>query len=239
MKNWESRATRVLRANPLSPTPPSPPTKTLGETPPEATVLPPVVLTIVVARKQDDYDEDYDYDSTTEFEARSSEGGNSGGSAPADHVIDLTFGTVGSGTWQINNIDYTPPSLPTLLTIINGGTYDSNFTKTEHTCAGITHPFHLQGHAFDVVQCASGPVNYKNPPRRDVVGVSDGGVIIWFRAGPWFLHCHIDLHLEAGLAVVLAEAPNDFRGDGPKSGIVTQQYLDLCSAYNALPADMQ
>ncbi|KAJ7141362.1 laccase 16 [Mycena epipterygia] len=184
--------------------------------------------------------------------------GAPGGDAPADHVIDLSFGTAGSGTWQINNIVYTPPSLPTLLNIINGGAYDSNFTKAEHTfilkadevvelrihgaAHGITHPFHLHGHAFDVVQSASGPVNYKNPPRRDVVGVSDGGVIIRFRAdnpGPWFLHCHIDWHLEAGLAVVFAEAPKDFSGDGPKSGIISQQYLDLCPAYNALPAEMQ
>ncbi|KAJ7115448.1 hypothetical protein C8R44DRAFT_794661, partial [Mycena epipterygia] len=133
-----------------------------------------------------------------------------GGSTPADHVIDLTFGT------QINNIVYTPPSLPTLLNIINGGTYDSNFTKAEHTfilnlkadevvelrihgaAHGITHPFHIHGHAFDVVQS----VNYKNP---------------------------------AGLAIVFAEVPRDFR-DGPKSGIVTLQYLDLCPAYDVLPA---
>lgn len=47
---------------------------------------------------------------------------------------------------------------------------------------------------------------------------------------------HIDWHLEAGLAVVFAEAPTEFRGDGPKSGIITPQYLDLCPAYNALPA---
>ncbi|KAJ7155816.1 laccase [Mycena filopes] len=179
------------------------------------------------------------------------------GDAPADHIIDLQFGTAGSGTWQINNIVYTPPSLPTLLNMINGGFYDANYTTAEHTfilqpdevvelrihgsANGITHPFHLHGHAFDVVKSASGPVNYKNPPRRDVIGVSDGGVIIRFRAdnpGPWFLHCHIDWHLEAGLAVVFAEAPRQFK-EGPKSGIVSQQYLDLCPAYNALPVDQQ
>ncbi|KAJ7147917.1 laccase 17 [Mycena crocata] len=180
--------------------------------------------------------------------------GAPGGEAPADHVIDLQFGTAGSGTWQINNVVYEPPKLPTLLNIINGGFYDSNYTKPEHTfilqpdevvelrihgaAHGITHPFHLHGHAFDVIKSASGPVNYKNPPRRDVVAVSDGGVIIRFRAdnpGPWFLHCHIDWHLEAGLAVVFAEAPREFAmKDGPKSGIVTPQYLDLCPAYNAL-----
>ncbi|KAJ6469202.1 laccase [Mycena vitilis] len=201
--------------------------------------------------------------------------GAPGGDAPADHVIDLQFGTAGPGLWQINGISYVPPTLPTLLNMINGGDTAANYTKAEHTfilkanevvelrihgsANGITHPFHLHGHAFDVVQSASGPVNYKNPPRRDVIAVEGGGVIIRFRGmlslafyfalqliahtadnpGPWFLHCHIDWHLEAGLAVVFAEAPDDFRGPGPKSGIVTQQYLDLCPAYNALPAELQ
>ncbi|KAF8175059.1 hypothetical protein K438DRAFT_1979933 [Mycena galopus ATCC 62051] len=45
---------------------------------------------------------------------------------------------------------------------------------------GIAHPFHLHGHAFDIVQSASGPVNYVNPPRRDVIGVEKRGVIIRF-----------------------------------------------------------
>ncbi|KAJ7160007.1 Cupredoxin [Mycena crocata] len=147
----------------------------------------------------------------------------------------------GSGTWQTNNIVYEPPRLPALLNIINGGFWDANYTKLEHTfilkadevvellihgaAHGIIHPFHLQ--------CVcSGPVNYKNPPPRDMVAVSDGDVLIRFRAdnpGPWFLHCHIDWHLEAGLAVVFAEAPNSFANkDDPKSGIASQQYLDLC-----------
>ncbi|KAJ6481559.1 laccase [Mycena vitilis] len=183
--------------------------------------------------------------------------GAPGGDAPADHVIDLQFGTAGPGLWQINGLSYVPPTLPTLLNMINGGNMSANYTKAEHTfilqpnevvelrihgsANGITHPFHLHGHAFDIVQSASGPVNYKNPPRRDVIGVEAGGVVIRFRAdnpGPWFLHCHIDWHLEAGLAVVFAEAPNDFR-DGPKSGIVSQQYLDLCPAYNALAPEFQ
>ncbi|KAJ6596228.1 laccase 17 [Mycena vulgaris] len=183
--------------------------------------------------------------------------GAPGGSAPADHVIDLSFDTAGKGTWEINGIVYTPPSLPTLLSIINGATVASDFTVGEHTfilvpnevvelrihgsAHGITHPFHLHGHAFDVIQSAQGPVNYVNPPRRDVVGVEAGGVIIRFRAdnpGPWFLHCHIDWHLEAGLAVVFAESPEAIR-EGSKSNIITPQWLDLCPAYNALPADLQ
>ncbi|OJA20762.1 hypothetical protein AZE42_13517 [Rhizopogon vesiculosus] len=36
-------------------------------------------------------------------------------------------------------------------------------------------------------------------------------VIRWVtdNSGPWFLHCHIDWHLDAGFAVVMAESPSD------------------------------
>uniref|UniRef100_A0A8H8CKY3 Laccase n=1 Tax=Psilocybe cubensis TaxID=181762 RepID=A0A8H8CKY3_PSICU len=121
----------------------------------------------------------------------------------------------------------------------------------------------LHGHAFDVVQSMQGPANYVNPPRRDVVGVGGSTVIIRFQSdnpGPWFFHCRkillkgklivthrkptthiildIDWHLEAGLAVVFAERPNDQRV-GPQSEIIKQTWLDLCPIYKALPADQQ
>ena len=34
--------------------------------------------------------------------------------------------------------------------------------------------------------------------------------------GPWFLHCHIDPHLEAGFAVVLAGDTPDVKADNPE-----------------------
>ncbi|KAJ7124461.1 laccase 16 [Mycena epipterygia] len=179
------------------------------------------------------------------------------GSNPPDHVIDLTFNAAGNGIWEINGIVYTPPTLPTLLKIINGATVASDFNISEHTFIlqknevvqlnihgsdhGIKHPFHLHGHAFDIVQSAQGPLNFVNPPRRDVIAVEQGGVSIQFRAdnpGPWFLHCHIDWHLEAGLAVVFAEAPEDQR-TGPQAEVISSQWLDLCPSYYALPIDEQ
>ena len=56
--------------------------------------------------------------------------------------------------------------------------------------------------------------NYVNPPQRDVVstGTTGDNVTIRFTTdnpGPWFLHCHIDFHLEAGFAIVLAEDTAD------------------------------
>jgi iron transport multicopper oxidase len=62
---------------------------------------------------------------------------------------------------------------------------------------------HLHGHAFYVVRSAGqSTYNYVNPPQRDVVSIGDTGdnVTLRFRTdspGPWFLHCHIDFHLEA------------------------------------------
>lgn len=47
-----------------------------------------------------------------------------------------------------------------------------------------------------------------------------------------------DWHLEAGLAVVFAERPNDQR-TGPQAEIIKQTWLDLCPIYKALPADQQ
>ncbi|CAA7270037.1 unnamed protein product [Cyclocybe aegerita] len=187
--------------------------------------------------------------------------GAPGGSAPADRVIDLSFTRSTNNNqlkWTINGIQYHSPTVPTLLNIIaNGATVESDFTTPEHTFVlnhneiielvihgsanGHVHPFHLHGHAFDIVQGNSGPSNYVNPPRRDVVGVKGSTVIIRFKAdnpGPWFLHCHIDWHLEAGLAVVFAEAPNEQR-TGPQSQIIKQEWLDLCPIYNALPAELQ
>jgi iron transport multicopper oxidase len=97
---------------------------------------------------------------------------------------------------------------------------------------------HLHGHSFSVVRSAgSSTYNYKNPVRRDVV--SSGGLVpgvdnttIRFttdNTGPWFLHCHIDWHLAAGMAVVFAEdQPDTARYDQPSS-----QWENLCPSYNS------
>jgi iron transport multicopper oxidase len=189
--------------------------------------------------------------------------GAPGGSGPADVVIDLDFTkTVDANksvAWEINGIQYIPPDIPTLVNIIqNDATTANDFLTSEHTFVvgrnqvvevnikgalnGITHPFHLHGHAFDVIQSSDGGgLNFVNPPRRDVVGVGGPGVIIRFltdNPGSWFLHCHIDWHLEAGLAVVFAERPEDSRV-GNQSQIVKQTWLDLCPMYDALPPNEQ
>ena len=50
--------------------------------------------------------------------------------------------------------------------------------------------------------------------------------------GPWFLHCHIDPHAEAGLGVVLAVDTNT-----TSKFTTTDAWKDLCPTYNALSSD--
>ncbi|KAI0269645.1 laccase 4 [Russula aff. rugulosa BPL654] len=86
------------------------------------------------------------------------------------------------------------------------------FRQNTYTSDNVQHPIHLHGHSFHVVRSAgSDSYNFVNPVVRDVVSIgtskSDLVTIRFFtdNPGPWFLHCHIDWHLNAGLAVVFAE----------------------------------
>ncbi|KAI1309734.1 hypothetical protein EDD11_003986 [Mortierella claussenii] len=83
------------------------------------------------------------------------------------------------------------------------------------------HPFHLHGHVFQIVgrgvgkydasQPYPGYFNTTNPARRDTVLIpTEENVAIRFRAnnpGVWLFHCHIEWHLQAGLATTIIEAP--------------------------------
>ncbi|KZS91091.1 laccase [Sistotremastrum niveocremeum HHB9708] len=176
--------------------------------------------------------------------------------------IDLNKDQFGVYHWTINNASFTPPPLPVLLQILSGARQPFDFLPNgsvyslpQNTAIRINipdthgifdaHPFHLHGHNFDIIRSAGQYVeNYVNPPRRDVVAVSDGGplgqdgpsgVSFCFQTnnpGPWILHCHIDWHLNQGLAVVMAEAPAAVVS-GPNSVHVPPDLDDLCVAFNA------
>ncbi|CAE6476866.1 unnamed protein product [Rhizoctonia solani] len=173
---------------------------------------------------------------------------------PADMTVDLTFSLgQAAGTWAINNITYKSPYDPALLTILKDkdGVTESDFTPTAHTVIlpknkciefnlkgssriPITHPVHLHGHTFSVVQYGNSTPNYINPPQGDVVGTPDAGVRLRFKTdnpGPWFLHCHIDWHLVEGFAMVFAEAPEEVK-NGPESVPVDSKWKKLCTAYD-------
>ncbi|OBA21155.1 cell surface ferroxidase [Metschnikowia bicuspidata var. bicuspidata NRRL YB-4993] len=90
------------------------------------------------------------------------------------------------------------------------------------------HPFHLHGHTFQVISRSEGTDDDENPQiynlldtlhthfpehplvRDTVVVQSNGFVVLRFKAnnpGVWLFHCHVDWHLEQGLAITLVESP--------------------------------
>lgn len=98
----------------------------------------------------------------------------------------------------------------------------------------------MHGHVFQIVARGEGVYDgsqdnnltwyLDNPVQRDVVQVPSGGfTIIRFRAdnpGAWFFHCHIEWHLESGLAAVFIEAP-EVAQERIK---LPQAFEDICTA---------
>ena len=138
-----------------------------------------------------------------------------------------------------------------------------SFPAASNAIAG-PHPMHLHGvscstllcihfqflmssfdrllqHTFAVVRSAnSTEYNFDNPVWRDTVSTGSSAtdnVTIRFQTdnpGPWFLHCHIDFHLNAGFAAVMAE---DIPGTAAANP-VPADWSALCPTYDALsPSD--
>ncbi|RPD57213.1 laccase C [Lentinus tigrinus ALCF2SS1-7] len=153
--------------------------------------------------------------------------------------------------FTVNGHTFVSPNVPVLLQILSSThkaqsllPKGSVYTLPENStielsvpafATGGPHPFHLHGHAFSVVKSAGQrKPNYVNPMRRDVVSTGTGtdNVTIRFttdNSGPYFLHCHIEAHLMAGLGVVFAEDVPDTSVDNP----VPQAWSDLCPEFEA------
>ncbi|KAJ3981581.1 laccase 2 [Lentinula detonsa] len=181
----------------------------------------------------------------------------------ADKVLNLTLGFNLPAQFLMNGTQYIPPTAPVLLQILSGAqaaqdllppgsvytlpinsTIEINFFG--NNTPGGPHPFHLHGHSFSVVRSATNTsYNYDNPVRRDVTAVAAANQttirFVTDNPGPWFLHwrstssSHIDLHLEFGLAVVMAEAPAEVKA----TDITTPAWDQLCPIYDSLtPAQL-
>lgn len=177
------------------------------------------------------------------------------GDGPADFAITLSISQPNPPFFDINGISYVSPSVPVLLQILSGAAQPTDFLPSEQVIVlppnkiievsipGTgAHPFHLHGHTFDIIRVSnSDVVNLVNPPRRDVVPINGGNTTFRFfsgNPGAWFLHCHIDWHLEAGLAVVFGEDPAGSL-TGNQSQIVQQDWSALCPEYNGLAPEFQ
>ncbi|KAG5635554.1 hypothetical protein H0H81_010874 [Sphagnurus paluster] len=131
------------------------------------------------------------------------------------HIFNFT-----TFRYDVNGFPFEHPKIPVLLQILSGARTAQELLPKGSVyplppnkvieisipgtgpAVGGPHPFHLHGHTFYVVRSAdSTNYNYVNPVRRDTVntGAEDSNATIRFvtdNAGPWFLHCHIDWHLE-------------------------------------------
>ncbi|KIK71365.1 hypothetical protein GYMLUDRAFT_235696 [Collybiopsis luxurians FD-317 M1] len=178
------------------------------------------------------------------------------GDGEPDIHFELNISQPNPPFFDINNISYISPTLPLLLQILSGAADPQDFLPSNqvlliqpnwtiehsyHFC--LAHPFHLHGHNFDVIRVSNSNVtNFVNPPRRDVIPINGGNTTFRFKAdnpGAWFLHCHIDWHLEAGLAVVFAESPSLNLEGSPFSQQTPDDWLQLCPDYNVLPPELQ
>ncbi|CAK5265814.1 unnamed protein product [Mycena citricolor] len=175
----------------------------------------------------------------------------------ADVQLNLALGfNLTALKFTINGNAFAAPTVPVLLQILSGAQKAQSLLPSgsvytlphlaavEITLAGGVvgglHPFHLHGHTFDVIRTAgSSTYNYVNPARRDVVNIGNAGDNVTIRfftdnRGPWFLHCHVDWHLQAGFAIVLAEDVPDWTPDL----MPTSEWNQLCPIYNKLPASI-
>jgi len=173
-----------------------------------------------------------------------------------DVALNLNFSFNGTNLF-INNATFVPPTVPVLLQILSGAQSaqdllpsGSVYTLPKDATVQISlpgnilagpHPFHLHGHTFSVIRSAgSDTYNYVNPVQRDTVSIGGAtdNVTIRFTTnnpGPWFLHCHIDWHLQAGFAIVLAEDTPDIKAANP----VPAEWSQLCPIYDALDSGDQ
>lgn len=191
----------------------------------------------------------------------------------ADHTIEVgvVMNNLNNGVNYafFNNLTYTPAKVPTLLTVlaagdnaVNPAVYGSNthsFVLQANETVDIIlnnedtgrHPFHLHGHAFQVISRGAAVPNAKDDPdavavafnattdsdfpeypmRRDTVYVNPlSNFVIRFKAdnpGVWFFHCHLEWHLEQGLALILVEDPMGIQSD-PRQQI-SESHLNTCN----------
>ncbi|KAJ7874967.1 laccase [Mycena olivaceomarginata] len=178
-------------------------------------------------------------------------GGHYSGGGDVNLNLNITFNFT-NVKYEINGASFDPPSVPVLLQILSGAQSaqdllprGSVYTLPPNKVIEISipggspaapHPFHLHGHNFWVVRSAgNSSYNWDDPVIRDVVSTgpsTNDNVTIRFvtdNAGPWFLHCHIDWHLDIGLAIVFAEDTGSLAHE-----YTPDAWKNLCPLYDPL-----
>lgn len=182
------------------------------------------------------------------------------------YTIDMKMDNLGNGVNYafFNDITYVRPKVPTLYTVLSSGNLATNATVygvnthplilSHNQVVELVlnnhdpgkHPFHLHGHAFQVLERSAeesgdwdpealrnGSVTYpKSPMRRDTLLVRPNGhFVVRFRSdnpGVWLFHCHIEWHVDSGLILTFIEAPLQLQDQ--LSGKIPADHFDACKA---------
>nr|UKS51798.1 laccase [Allium cepa] len=121
--------------------------------------------------------------------------------------FDYTATNISRSLWQ--------PAKGTKVYKLKYGSVVQLVLQDTNIVTGENHPIHLHGYDFYILAAGFGNFNAKkdtskfnmvDPPMRNTVAVPvSGWSVIRFVAdnpGAWFMHCHLDVHITWGLAMV-------------------------------------
>jgi len=123
---------------------------------------------------------------------------------PVDRSVDLRLqGNMARYDWPINGVVFDtakPRGQAAQVRVKKGQRVALKFINE----TGMSHPMHLHGHSFQVIEINGKPLNgalrdtILVPPKMSVTVAFDAN-----NPGTWYLHCHILWHLAAGMATLV------------------------------------
>lgn len=123
---------------------------------------------------------------------------------PVDRTFDLRLqGNMARYEWPINGVVFDvekPRGQAAQVKVKSGQRVAVRFINE----TGMSHPMHLHGHSFQVIEIDGKAVS--GALRDSVLVPGKSSVTVAFDAnnpGTWYLHCHILWHLAAGMATLV------------------------------------
>lgn len=123
---------------------------------------------------------------------------------PIDQSFDLRLeGNMTQYEWTINGIVFdvaNPRTQKPQVRVKQGQRVALKFINE----TGMSHPMHLHGHSFQVIEIDGKPLN--GALRDTVLVPGKKSVTVAFDAdnpGTWYVHCHVLWHLAAGMATLV------------------------------------
>ena len=123
---------------------------------------------------------------------------------PIDRSFDLRLtGNMATYEWSINGAVFdakNPGGQPAQVHVKKGQRVALKFINE----TGMSHPMHLHGHSFQVIEIGGRQIN--GALRDTVLVTPKTSVTVVFDAnnpGIWYVHCHVLWHLAAGMATLV------------------------------------